>query len=48
MQQFAIDFYVWSDDRYVRAMTYTADLSIPVNLSTQWIRRRSERWHSCR
>jgi MYXO-CTERM domain-containing protein len=34
MQQFAIDFYVWSDDRFVRAMTYTADLSIPVNLST--------------
>ncbi len=34
MQQFAIDFYVWSDDRYVRAMTYTADLSIPINLST--------------
>ncbi|MEO8875894.1 MAG: hypothetical protein ABI461_09925, partial [Polyangiaceae bacterium] len=34
MPQFAIDFYIWSDDRYVRAMTYTADLSIPINLST--------------
>jgi MYXO-CTERM domain-containing protein len=34
MPEFAIDFYVWSDDRYVRAMTYTADLSIPINLST--------------
>lgn len=34
MQKFAIDFYVWSDDRFVRAMTYTADLTIPVNLST--------------
>jgi hypothetical protein len=34
LPQFALDFYVWSDDRYVRAMTYTADLSIPINLST--------------
>ena len=34
LPQFAIDFYVWNDDRYVRAMTYTADLSIPINLST--------------
>jgi len=34
LKQFAIDFYVWSDDRYVRAMTFTGDLTIPVNLST--------------
>ena len=34
LKQFAIDFYVWSTDRYVRAMTFTGDLTIPVNLST--------------
>ncbi len=31
---FAIDFYVWSLDRYIRAFTYTADVTIPVNLQT--------------
>jgi hypothetical protein len=31
---FAIDFYVWSDDRFVRTFTMTADLSVPVNLQT--------------
>jgi hypothetical protein len=31
---FAIDFYVWSVDRFVRAFTYTADLTIPINLQT--------------
>jgi len=34
LPSFAIDFYVWSYDRYVRAFTYTADLTIPVNLQT--------------
>ena len=34
MPQFAIDFYVWSMDRFVRVMTFTGDISIPVNLST--------------
>ncbi len=34
LKQFSIDFYVWSMDRFVRAMTFTGDLAIPVNLST--------------
>ena len=34
MKTFAIDFYVWSEDRFVRAFTYTADLTVPVNLTT--------------
>ena len=34
LKQFALDFYVFSDDRFVRVMTFTADLTIPVNLST--------------
>ena len=34
MKQFAIDFYVFSDDRYVRILTFTSDLSIPVSIST--------------
>jgi hypothetical protein len=34
LPSFAIDFYVWSMDRYVRAFTYTADLTIPVDLET--------------
>ncbi|MEO6420079.1 MAG: hypothetical protein ABIP39_11755 [Polyangiaceae bacterium] len=34
LKQFAVDFYVWSDDRYVRAFTFTGDLTIPINLST--------------
>src|SRR5207249_3907664 len=34
LKQFSIDLYVWSMDRYVRAMTFTGDLTIPVNLST--------------
>jgi hypothetical protein len=34
MKTFAIDFYVWSEDRYVRAFTYTADLTIPVNITS--------------
>ena len=31
---FAIDFYVWSMDRFIRAMTFTGDLTLPINLST--------------
>jgi MYXO-CTERM domain-containing protein len=34
LPEFAIDFYVWSTDRYIRAFTYTADLTVPVNLET--------------
>lgn len=34
LPSFAIDFYVWSDDRYIRAFTYTADLTIPIDLDT--------------
>lgn len=34
LDQFAVDFYVWSMDRFVRAMTFTADIGVPVNLST--------------
>jgi MYXO-CTERM domain-containing protein len=34
LPQFAIDFYVWSVDRFVRAFTFTSDLTIPVNLQT--------------
>ncbi len=28
-----VDFYVWSNERYVRFMTYQADLSLGINLS---------------
>src|SRR5262249_6515030 len=34
LQKFALDFYAWSDDRFVRAFTYTADVTVPVNLQT--------------
>ncbi len=34
LPQFAMDFYAWSYDRYIRAFTYTADLTIPINLQT--------------
>ncbi len=34
LPSFAIDFYVWSLDRYVRAFTYTADVTVPINLQT--------------
>jgi hypothetical protein len=34
IKQFALDFYVFSDSRFVRIFTYTADLTIPVTLST--------------
>ncbi len=32
LPKFAIDFYVWSYDRFVRAFTFQGDLSVPVNL----------------
>ncbi len=32
--QLAIDFYAWSEERYVRFMTVTTDLGIPINLMT--------------
>ena len=28
-----LDFYVWSSERYIRILTYKADLGIPMNLS---------------
>ena len=31
--QMSFDFYVWSLDRYVRALSATADLDVPVNLT---------------
>jgi hypothetical protein len=34
LPEFAIDFYVWSLDRFIRVLTYTADLTIPINLET--------------
>jgi MYXO-CTERM domain-containing protein len=34
LPSFSVDFYVWSMDRFIRAMTFTGDLSIPINLST--------------
>jgi hypothetical protein len=32
MKQFAIDFYIWSLDRFIRMMTATYDLTVPINL----------------
>ncbi|MEZ4307660.1 MAG: hypothetical protein R3F14_06395 [Polyangiaceae bacterium] len=34
MKNFSIDFYVWSLDRYIRFMTYTVDLDVPLNLTS--------------
>ncbi|HEY1697418.1 MAG TPA: MYXO-CTERM sorting domain-containing protein [Polyangiaceae bacterium] len=34
LPEFAIDFYVWSVDRYIRAFTYTADVTVPIDLQT--------------
>lgn len=34
MPELAIDFYVWSYDRYLRVFTFTADVTVPLNLST--------------
>lgn len=34
LEKLAVDFYVWSLDRYVRFFTYTADVTVPVNVQT--------------
>lgn len=34
LERFAIDFYVFSDDRFVRMFTYTADVTVPVSIQT--------------
>ncbi len=34
LPKFAVDFYVFSLDRFVRFFTYTADVTVPVNLQT--------------
>lgn len=33
LDKFAIDFYVWSYDRFVRALTFTADVTVPLNIT---------------
>ncbi len=33
LPQLAMDFYVWSSERYVRFMTFTSDLTIPIDLT---------------
>ena len=35
LNKFAIDFYIWSDDRFVRVLTFTSDVTVPVNLTTK-------------
>ncbi len=35
LPQLDLDFYVWSTERYVRILTYSADLSIPINLRVE-------------
>ncbi len=34
LSKFAIDFYVFAFERYIRALTYTADVTVPLNLQT--------------
>ena len=34
LKSFILDFYVWSEDRYVRAFSFTGDLTIPVNIQS--------------
>ncbi len=34
LERFAIDFYVYTIDRYLRVFTFTSDLTLPVNLQT--------------
>ncbi len=34
LPSFALDFYVWSEDRYIRGFTMTADLTIPLNIQS--------------
>jgi len=33
LEQAAFDFYIWSNDRFIRFMTATFDLDVPVNLT---------------
>jgi MYXO-CTERM domain-containing protein len=33
LKDFAIDFYIFSEDRFVRVFTFTSDLTIPVDLT---------------
>jgi len=33
VKQMSIDFYVWSLDRFIRFMTYTIDIDVPMNLT---------------
>lgn len=33
VKQLSIDFYIWSLDRYIRFMTYTVDIDLPLNLT---------------
>jgi hypothetical protein len=34
LPRFAVDFYVFSLDRFIRFFTYTADITVPVNIQT--------------
>ena len=34
LNKFAIDFYIWSEDRFVRVFTFTSDVTVPINLQT--------------
>jgi MYXO-CTERM domain-containing protein len=34
LERLAVDFYVFSHDRFIRMFTYTADIAIPLNLQT--------------
>lgn len=34
LPSFVIDFYVWSEDRYIRGFTFTADLTVPLNIQS--------------
>lgn len=34
LEKLAVDFHVWSYDRFVRVFTYTADVTVPVDLQT--------------
>lgn len=34
LEKLSVDFYVFSNDRFVRVFTYTADVTVPINLQT--------------
>jgi hypothetical protein len=34
IKQFAVDFYIFSEDRFVRIFTYTADLTVPIDIES--------------